>query len=72
MNGRIIITPIVLNSIFIIAMLKEVFVLKNEIISFISDLKGVINIENNITVEMLNIRLKCASFFASLEEFKIP
>lgn len=72
MNGRIIITPMVLNRMFIMAMLSAIFVLKNVVVIFINDLKGTISIEKRMTVEMLNIRLKCASFLASLEEFISP
>ena len=65
-------TPIVLNKIFIMAMLIAILQFKAVVTTFINDLNGLTNIEKRITVERLNIRLKCASFLESFWELNIP
>ena len=61
-----------LNKMFMIAILMGVLACSKVIVALISCLKGFIKIEKTMTVAKLNIRLKCASFLASLLEFTSP
>ena len=54
------------------AMFIATLKLNKLMIDFTNNLKGLIKIEKKITVPILNIKLKCASFFESFEALVNP
>ena len=72
MSGRIKSTPIKLNSTLAIAIFIAGLKLKLLVTRFTNVLKGMINIENIITVPILKNRLKWASFLESFSAFNMP